>query len=245
MSKIRVDISTYVIVLLSFLAGYFEYTFLTIIIIIVHEIGHFLTGCFLKLKVKEISLFMFGGVTIFDEDLNLNIFKELLVVVMGPVVQMLFYMIVYYLYTKGFVSVNTMKKVSTINLILLEFNLLPILPLDGGKILNNILDLILSYDLAHKVSLAVSFLALPLVFLFDNKLIIILVFVSLLMRLFEEINWHKFRINKLLLERKLKGIKFKKLREFESLTKVKRNVTYYRFINGIKTYDYQYNFSTK
>ena len=245
MSKIRVDISTYVIVLLSFLAGYFEYTFLTIIIIIVHEMGHFLTGYFLKLKVKEISLFMFGGVTIFDEDLNLNIFKELLVVVMGPVVQMLFYMIVYYLYTKGFVSVNTMKKVSTINLILLEFNLLPILPLDGAKILNNILDLILSYDLAHKVSLAVSFLALPLVFLFDNKLIIILVVISLLVRLFEEINWHKFRINKLLLERKLKGIKFKKIREFESLTKVKRNVTYYRFINGIKTYDYQYNFSRK
>lgn len=231
--------------LLSFLAGYFEYTFLTIIIIIVHEMGHFLTGYFLKLKVKEISLFMFGGVTIFDEDLNLNIFKELLVVVMGPVVQMLFYMIVYYLYTKGFVNVNTMKKVSTINLILLEFNLLPILPLDGGKILNNILDLILSYDLAHKVSLVVSFLALPLVFLFDNKLIIILVVISLLVRLFEEINWHKFRINKLLLERKLKGIKFKKIREFESLTKVKRNVTYYRFINGIKTYDYQYNFSTK
>ena len=56
MSKIRVDISTYVIVLLSFLAGYFEYTFLTIIIIIVHEMGHFLTGYFLKLKVKEISL---------------------------------------------------------------------------------------------------------------------------------------------------------------------------------------------
>lgn len=245
MSKIRVDISTYVIVLLSFLAGYFEYTFLTIIIIIVHEMGHFLTGYFLKLKVKEISLFMFGGVTIFDEDLNLNIFKEFLVVVMGPVVQMLFYMLVYYLYTKGFVSVNTMKKVSTINLTLLEFNLLPILPLDGGKILNNILDLILSYDLAHKVSLAVSFLALPLVFLFDNKLIIILVVISLLLRLFEEINWHKFRINKLLLERKLKGIKFKKIREFESLTKVKRNVTYYRFINGIKTYDYQYNFSTK
>lgn len=231
--------------LLSFLAGYFEYTFLTIIIIIVHEMGHFLTGYFLKLKVKEISLFMFGGVTIFDEDLNLNIFKELLVVVMGPVVQMLFYMIVYYLYTKGFVSVNTMKKVSTINLILLEFNLLPILPLDGAKILNNILDLMLSYDLAHKVSLAVSFLALPLVFLFDNKLIIILVVISLLVRLYEEINWHKFRINKLLLERKLKGIKFKKVREFESLTKVKRNVTYYRFINGIKTYDYQYNFSTK
>lgn len=245
MSKIRVDISTYVIVLLSFLAGYFEYTFLTIIIIIVHEMGHFLTGYFLKLKVKEISLFMFGGVTIFDEDLNLNIFKELLVVVMGPVVQMLFYMLVYYFYTKGFVSVSTMKKVSTINLILLEFNLLPILPLDGAKILNNILDLILSYDLAHKVSLAVSFLALPLVFLFDNKLIIILVVISLLVRLFEEINWHKFRINKLLLERKLKGIKFKKIREFESLTKVKRNVTYYRFINGIKTYDYQYNFSTK
>lgn len=245
MSKIRVDISTYVIVLLSFLAGYFEYTFLTIIIIIVHEMGHFLTGYFLKLKVKEISLFMFGGVTIFDEDLNLNIFKELLVVVMGPVVQMLFYMLVYYFYTKGFVNVNTMKKVSTINLTLLEFNLLPILPLDGGKILNNILDLILSYDLAHKVSLAVSFLALPLVFLFDNKLIIILVVISLLLRLFEEINWHKFRINKLLLERKLKGIKFKKVREFESLTKVKRNVTYYRFINDIKTYDYQYNFSTK
>ena len=52
--------------------------------------GHFIAGKLLHLKVKEIKIFMFGGVTTLNEDLNLNIYKEILLLIMGPITQILF-----------------------------------------------------------------------------------------------------------------------------------------------------------
>lgn len=52
--------------------------------------GHFVTGIILKLNVKEIRVFFFGGVTVLEEDLNLCIYKEILLIIMGPVIQILF-----------------------------------------------------------------------------------------------------------------------------------------------------------
>ncbi len=46
--------------------------------------GHFVTGIILKLNVKEIRVFFFGGVTVLEEDLNLCIYKEILLIIMGP-----------------------------------------------------------------------------------------------------------------------------------------------------------------
>ena len=61
--------------------------------------GHFVTGIILKLNVKEIRVFFFGGVTVLEEDLNLCIYKEILLIIMGPVIQILFYLLIYIFYT--------------------------------------------------------------------------------------------------------------------------------------------------
>ena len=204
--------------------------------------GHFVTGIILKLNVKEIRVFFFGGVTVLEEDLNLCIYKEILLIIMGPVIQILFYLLIYIIYSNGYVSITTFNKVKLVNQILLGFNLLPILPLDGGKILNNVLDIFLPYNLSHVISIIVSIMSVPLIFLFDKKFLAIVLVLSLIIKIYNEITSHKYRVNKLMLERKLKHVKHSKNELFVSNNKVKRNVTYYKIVNDECVFDYEYNY---
>ncbi len=188
--------------------------------------GHFITGKLLHLKVKEIKLFMFGGVTTLDEDLNLNIYKEILLLIMGPITQILFVALLLILYRLEIISTLSYIKFYNINMLLLKFNLLPILPLDGGKLINNLLDLIISYDLSHTISIIISFISLPLLFTFDNKLLIIILFIFLLLNLLNEISIHKYRLELLLLERKYKKFNFKKTIKISNTKNIMRNKNY-------------------
>lgn len=176
---------------------------------------------------------MFGGVTILNEELNVDIKKEILTLIMGPITQLLFLIIVYYLYKEGYVSDLTYTKFYNINILLFSFNLLPILPLDGGKLINNLIDLILSYSLSHKITLIISLISTFLIFIFDNKLLIILLFIFLLIQNLEEIKIHKHKINKFILERKLKYHKYKKKHKIQNIKEIKRNKNFLIKVNGI------------
>lgn len=195
-------------------------------------------GLFLKLKVKEINIYMFGGVTILNEDLNLPIYKEVLFLVMGPLSQILFVLLIKLLYTIGYVNALTFDKIIIINKFLLTFNLLPILPLDGGKLVNNILDYFIPYKLSHKITIIISLLFIPFIFIINNKLLGIVLIIFLLYKIYLEINNNKHKLNKLLLERKLKLYKFKKLKRINTFEEVKRNENFYIIKNNKKFYDF-------
>lgn len=169
---------------------------------------------------------MFGGVTTLNEDLNLNIYKEILLIIMGPITQILFIIFLYLLSKNGLINTLTYTKFYNINILLLRFNLLPILPLDGGKLLNNILDLIIPYQLSHKVSILIGFIFLPTLFLYDNKLLIIFLFLFLLINLINEININKYKLEILLLERNQKNYNFKKCITISNIKHVMRNKDY-------------------
>lgn len=188
--------------------------------------GHYLTGHFLKMKVKEIRLYMFGGITVLNEDLNLDIKKETIMLIMGPITQMLFFILIYFLYKEGYVNSLTYTKIKTINNLLISFNLLPILPLDGGKLLNNILDLIFPYKLSHLISIIISIIFLPTILLIDNKLLSILLITFLSFKLYIEISNHKYILNKLILERNLKKYHYKKTKTITNIKKIKRGENY-------------------
>ena len=222
-NKLNIHITTYLIILISFLAGYFEIVFLTILSIIIHELGHFLTASLLQLKVKEIRIFMFGGVTILDESLTIDIKKEIITLIMGPLTEIFFLLLIYTFYKNGYVSTKTWELLLNINILLLSFNLLPILPLDGGKLLNNILDLFFSYNLSHKITITISILTIPIILKYDNKIIAYLLILFLIIKNIEEINIHKYKIIKLITERKLKYHKYKKTKKINNIKNIKRN----------------------
>lgn len=224
--NIKIDISTYIILLLSLLAGYFEYVFLLLFIIIVHEMGHYLIGKLLNLNMSEIRIYAFGGVTLMDEDLNSNIFKEIIMLLAGPLSQLLLLLLIILLYNKSYVNFYTYSKFLDVNYLLFSFNLLPILPLDGGKLMNNILDLVLPFRLSHRISIIISFIFLPSLFIIDNKIFVTVLFLFLFIKLLEEINSDKDRLNKLILERKFNNYNFKKTIVIDNINKVKRNINY-------------------
>jgi stage IV sporulation protein FB len=240
LNSINIHITTYIIILLSFLAGYFEITFLTILTIIIHELGHFITALFLNLKVKEIKIFMFGGVTVLNENLSVPIKKEIITLIMGPITQIAFLFLIYTLYKNGYVSGLTYTKLYKINILLLSFNLLPILPLDGGKLVNNILDLIFSYNISHKISIIISIITIPITLLYDKKLFILVITLFLIVNNIEEIKNHKYKINKLIIERKLNYQKYKKTKKIKTLKNIKRNENFTIKINGLDVEEKDY-----
>ncbi len=224
--KIKINIITYIALLLSFLSGYFDYTFVLIISIIIHELGHCIVGSLLKMKVKEIEIYLFGGITKLESSLNTKIYKEILMIISGPLVQILFILLMYKLNTLGIIRNITYEKIYMINILLLKFNLLPIIPLDGGRLLNNLLDYILPYKQSIKVTLLISLVLTPLIFFIIGKILAIYLFIFILINIYEEFKGIDSKLNKLLLERKLIDFNFRKTDYIDNINKVKRNHNY-------------------
>lgn len=214
--------------LISVITGHFKGFILFSLIIIVHELGHILMGVLFKWKIEKVMILPFGALTIFNEDLNRKIIEEAWIVIMGPIFQIVF---TFFLY-----KFTNMSDVLYYSTSILCFNLLPIFPLDGSKILNLILNKIVSFKKSHALMISISLIVISiLMFKSDFNLLLCLIIIFLLMRNFSEIKDHESLFNRFLLERYLKNYHFKKIRKIDSLdvTKMKRDYKHL-FFDGFK-----------
>lgn len=186
--KIEIHNITYITMLISFLSGYFQYIYILLLIIFIHEFGHFFISNLINIKTNKIIIYPFGGLTIYDSDLNLNTNKELISLLGGITFQLLFYFLVVIIHNNNLMTHNVFNIIKRINIILISFNFLPILPLDGGRLLNILLDKIFSYKLSNKLTLIVSILFLALFIMYKRTILSILLFIFLLKEIILEIN---------------------------------------------------------
>lgn len=208
---------------------------LLVSLIVVHELGHFLAAIIFKFDVDKIYIYPFGGVSKFSIDLNESIFKEFIVLMMGPVFQIIFFILLCKIsYFNSYIKI-----LEIYNYTILFFNLLPIYPLDGGKLLNLLLSINISYKRSFNISIIISYLTITVIFiiyLFNNIKLNILVILSFL--LFKVLNENKkknYLFDKFLLERYLNKYDFKKrksvsdISEFTRMKKhiVRKNNRYY------------------
>ena len=123
----------YLVGLFCLLLGYFKDFIWISLLIMVHECGH-VTGAVLNnWKIEKVMILPFGGMTLLKEYFNRSIHQEWWIVLLGPLYQMCFWILLYFLgYTN---STFTMY-----HFLLLGFNLIPIIPLDGSKMLQLILE---------------------------------------------------------------------------------------------------------
>ena len=125
--------------LIIILTGNFNNFIPYFLLLLIHELGHAITGIILGFKLEKIVFYPLGGITIFNLPLNIPLKKELLILIMGPIIQ-----IIGYLFLR-----NTFPFIRIYHYTLLVFNLLPIYPLDGGKILNILCGYHFNYLLNH------------------------------------------------------------------------------------------------
>jgi len=191
------------------------------IIILVHELGHFLCALFLHVPVDKICLYPFGGISKFKNKLNIPLKQEFLILLMGPFVQVMFMLLI-----KQYLPISYQELFLLYNRNILIFNLLPIYPLDGGKLLNILLAYHLSFKKSFTISILFSFFIIVflfLAFLKNMKLNLFLLLCLLFFRVYEEYKKRRIYQEKFLLERYLEPNSFKKHCKVENILEFRRD----------------------
>lgn len=156
------------IVLLFFLAfyGYLLETVILFGLVLSHELVHMLTARAHGLDVGEVELFPFGGVARIEDVLELDPQVENNVSLAGP----LFNFFLVALSMVAYANIPAWQQHETFlffircNLVLGFFNLLPALPLDGGRILRARLSAVLGFQQATELAVRISRLISLLLF---------------------------------------------------------------------------------
>lgn len=94
----------------------------------------------LKFKIGTIKLLAIGFNAEIEDLDNSSSIKEFLVTIAGPLTYFISYYLLGYLYKVDFISYNAYVQALQVNKYNLFFNLLPLIPLDGGRILKIIID---------------------------------------------------------------------------------------------------------
>ena len=184
----------------------------------------------LKWKISEVIILPFGGLTKFNEKINKPILEEFLIAIMGIIFQIIFCF-----------SIN-----KTYNLIIICFNLLPIYPLDGYKILNLFFNKVFNFKLSYYLSIYISYIILficLIIFLIYKDLLVIIINIPLLFGLLQEYNKRKSFFNKFYLERYLYNFNFKKIKIIKNINQMKRD--YLHIFNFNNKYQKERDFLQK
>ena len=205
---------TYLFVALSFiLTGYFSNLLIFTSIIIFHEIGHYITAKITGLNPIKITIYPYGGITKLDHPINISTNKELIVAISGIIFQTIYFLIIILLYRSGIIREYIYNLFSTYHNSILFFNMLPIHPLDGSKVINLFLSKFLPYKFTLKLNIILSIITIIILLLvhyyhFNYTMIFIIpLIINNIIKYYKNINYY---FNKFLLERYIHNIKFKR-----------------------------------
>lgn len=226
----KIHIFFYLFAIICIFNGLFKDFIYIMSIILFHEIGHILVGLHYKWKIKKIVILPMGGITIFETLINTKLKEELLVSIAGPIFQCLLFF-------------NKNIEFTYYNKLLLIFNLIPIIPLDGSKIINILLNKIFSFNLSYKISNYISIILIIILLYISNSLMSVLVILFLIIKTIDSIKKEKHIFNKFLFERYLYKIKFKNKKIINNVYQMKKDYKHLFYIN--KTYQTEKEYLTK
>ena len=130
LTKIYIHPFTYIVILISLIAGLFKELMVFLSIIIIHELGHIIASILFKWDIEKVKIMPFGAITIFNVLVNRSMKEEFIILIMGP-----FFQFIYFLLLK-----DITPYFNYYNYGLFIFNFLPIYPLDGYKLFSIILN---------------------------------------------------------------------------------------------------------
>ncbi len=210
----------------------FKEFFMIFSLIIVHEIGHLSLGLYFKWNIKNITIYPFGGCIKFDDKINRPIKEEFLILIFGPIFQIIFFLIIYILFLNGFISYRNINIMKSYNLALLIFNLLPIYPLDGGMLVNLLLQEKISYRKSNKIAIVISFITIILALCIYKNINFLLMSILIIFELLLYIKRQSYLYNKFLLERYIDKIRFKKYKTINNKNNFYRDKTHVILFNN-------------
>lgn len=144
--RIRIDLKICIFLIIFYFTNQIKTYLIIMFFCVIHELGHILTGVILKMKPEKIEIMPFGLTASFYENFNDKNYKikEIIVVLAGPITSL------------ALASLCKTPEVVYSNVIILLLNIIPIYPLDGGRIVKGILQIKLGVieteNLTNKIS---------------------------------------------------------------------------------------------
>ena len=239
LSKFEVKKTTILIVFLTLLSGLFKPLIIIGLILFIHEMGHLGWAFYFKFKISKIIIYPFGVMIKFNDLINRDINEEFLVATGGIMAQLIMLFINGVLFKFSIISADLWQMIYNYNITLIIFNLIPIYPLDGSKILNLTFEKWLSFKMCYIIKMLLSLMGIICMIVFCliihfnlSYMMIIMVLVSEWFTLYKEYN---YTINKFFLERFLYKLPFSKtyIINGDKMNKMRKGYKHLFLINGI------------
>ena len=144
---LKIDLKIFIFFVLFYLTKQIELYSTIMILCIIHELGHVLMGIILGFKIEKIEIMPFGLSVAFKVNVddynkkmkkgNILQLKRIAIAVAGPLTNLIMLLIV--LHTDINLKIVSNEVLAYANILIMLFNLLPIYPLDGGRILKELI----------------------------------------------------------------------------------------------------------
>lgn len=179
--------------------------------VLFHELAHMLMAIGLGYKVRQVELLPFGAVARIDNLADAGATSEIMIAAAGPLVSMALAVLCYSSSKEVGSWQNICQFYGEINLMLALFNLLPALPLDGGRILRALLSRRRDYREATAIVVTITYgivgmllLLAGIVYWLDNSINVTMLIaaVFLLLTARTETNLAGFRAMRILAAKK-------------------------------------------
>jgi len=152
--QIKINLQIFIFIIVFYFTHQIGIYAVLMTFIFLHEIGHIIAGMFLGLAPKSLHITPFGLTVVFEifnKERIIEI-KKIIIAIAGPLVNLIICIIAMFL------GINEEIKQTIIysNILIMVLNLIPIYPLDGGRIIKSVLKLkyneILADDISNRMS---------------------------------------------------------------------------------------------
>lgn len=130
--RIKINIQIFAIIIILILTKQIEIYAWLMLFALIHEIAHMITGIVLKIRPRMLKIEPFGIGIIFEGFKNTEK-NKILIALAGPMTNILIAVLF------SFIKTRAQTLIINSNILLAIFNLIPIYPLDGGRILKAII----------------------------------------------------------------------------------------------------------
>ena len=135
--QIKINLQIFLFIIVFMITHQIEIYAWIMLFAFIHELGHMIAGLILRLKPETLSVMPFGISIRFKtyEYKKLIKIKKILIAIAGPVTNLVICIVASILH----INDETKQLIIYSNILIALFNLIPLYPLDGGRILKGII----------------------------------------------------------------------------------------------------------